>query len=82
MKSDGMLAVLDRWGRATLPGAVLLFFVLLTLAPLLYAISSGPAMLLVKEGVISGGTWERIYDPLLYVAYPNPVLKAWLELFA
>jgi rod shape-determining protein MreD len=34
MKADGLLAVLDRWGRATLPGAVLLFFVLLTLAPL------------------------------------------------
>ena len=26
--------MLDRWGRAALPGAVLLFFVLLTLAPL------------------------------------------------
>ena len=34
MKADGLLAVLDRWGRATLPGAVLLFFVVLTLAPL------------------------------------------------
>jgi len=34
MKVDGPLAVLDRWGRAALPGAVLLFFVLLTLAPL------------------------------------------------
>ncbi len=34
MRADGILAALDRWGRAALPGAVLLFFVLLTLAPL------------------------------------------------
>ena len=27
MKADGLLAMLDRWGRAALPGAVLLFFV-------------------------------------------------------
>ena len=34
MLSDGLLGTLDRWGRAALPGTVLLFFVLLTLAPL------------------------------------------------
>jgi len=34
MRADGLLATLDRWGRAALPGVVLLFFVLLTLAPL------------------------------------------------
>jgi cell shape-determining protein MreD len=34
MRVDGSLAMLDRWGRWVLPGAVLLFFVLLTLAPL------------------------------------------------
>ncbi|HYC66435.1 MAG TPA: hypothetical protein VEC14_17020 [Reyranellaceae bacterium] len=34
MRPDGILAMLDRWGRAALPGLVLLFFVLLTLAPL------------------------------------------------
>ena len=34
MRTDGTLALLDRWGRAALPGTVLLFFVLLTLAPL------------------------------------------------
>ena len=34
MRTDGLLAMLDRWGRAALPGAVPLFFVLLTLAPL------------------------------------------------
>jgi len=34
MSPEGLLATLDRWGRAALPGTVLLFFVLLTLAPL------------------------------------------------
>jgi rod shape-determining protein MreD len=34
MRSDGVLAMLDHWGRLLLPGVVLLFFVLLTLAPL------------------------------------------------
>ncbi len=34
MRADGTLALLDRWGRAALPGTVLLFFVILTLAPL------------------------------------------------
>ena len=34
MRTDSTLAILDRWGRAALPGTVLLFFVLLTLAPL------------------------------------------------
>lgn len=33
MRADGLLATLDRWGRLVLPGTVLLFFVLLTLAP-------------------------------------------------
>src|SRR5258708_7045249 len=34
MRADGLLAMLDRWGRLILPGTLLLFFVLLTLAPL------------------------------------------------
>lgn len=34
MKAEGFLYTLDRWGRQILPGLVLLFFVLLTLAPL------------------------------------------------
>src|SRR5262249_1323571 len=34
MRADGLLATLDRWGRLILPGTLLLFFVLLTLAPL------------------------------------------------
>ena len=34
MRPDSLLGTLDRWGRAALPGAVLLLFVLLTLAPL------------------------------------------------
>jgi cell shape-determining protein MreD len=34
MRVDGVLAMLDRWGRLLMPGAVLLFLVLLTLAPL------------------------------------------------
>jgi rod shape-determining protein MreD len=34
MRSDGLLAALDRLGRFVLPGSVLLFFVVLTLAPL------------------------------------------------
>jgi rod shape-determining protein MreD len=34
MRPDSLLATLDRWGRAALPGTVLLLSVLLTLAPL------------------------------------------------
>ena len=34
MRADGLLYMLDRWGRLILPGTLLLFFVLLTLAPL------------------------------------------------
>ena len=34
MKAEGLLYTLDHWGRQILPGLVLLFFVLLTLAPL------------------------------------------------
>jgi cell shape-determining protein MreD len=34
MRADGLLAALDRVGRYALPGTVLLFFVVLTLAPL------------------------------------------------
>ena len=34
MRADGLLAALDRVGRFALPGTVLLFFVVLTLAPL------------------------------------------------
>ena len=34
MRADGVLAMLDRWGRLLTPGTVLLLFVLLTFAPL------------------------------------------------
>ena len=34
MRADGVLATLDHWGRLLLPGTILLFFVLMTLAPL------------------------------------------------
>ena len=30
MRADGVLAMLDRWGRLLLPGTILLFFVLMT----------------------------------------------------
>ena len=34
MRADGLLAMLDHWGRLLLPGTLLMFSVLLTLAPL------------------------------------------------
>jgi hypothetical protein len=56
--------------------------VLLAVAPLLYVLSIGPALLLVRNNVISERTWKTVYYPVLYVAYPSEPLKTWLELFA
>ena len=67
MKADGLLAVLDRWGRAALPGAVLLFFVLLTLAPLRAPFLSNALPLLPALVVfqLSLATPVRLPGPLL-----------------
>lgn len=67
MRADGVLAALDRWGRAALPGSVLLFFVLLTLAPLRAPYFSDTLPLLPALVVFqfSLATPERLPGPLL-----------------
>ncbi len=67
MKVDGPLAMLDRWGRAALPGAVLLFFVLMTLAPLRapYLSDALPLLPALVVFQFSLATPERLPGPLL-----------------
>ncbi len=67
MRTDGTLALLDRWGRAALPGTVLLFFVLLTLAPLRapYLSSALPLLPALVVFQFSLATPERLPGPLL-----------------
>src|ERR1700733_13839139 len=67
MRVDGSLAMLDRWGRLMLPGAVLLFFVLLTLAPLRapYLSETLPLLPVLVVFQFSLVTPERLPGPLL-----------------
>ncbi|MBL0897822.1 MAG: hypothetical protein IBJ17_03855 [Reyranella sp.] len=67
MRADGALAMLDRWGRAALPGSVLLFFVLLTLAPLRapYLSDTLPLLPVLVVFQFSLATPERLPGPLL-----------------
>lgn len=67
MRSDGLLATLDRIGRWLLPGAVLLFFVILTLAPLRIPYISDALPLLPAMVVFqfSLATPERLPGPML-----------------
>lgn len=67
MRADGVLARLDHWGRLLMPGAVLLFFVLLTLAPLRVPYVSDVLPLLPALAVFqfSLATPERLPGPLL-----------------
>ena len=69
MRVDGSLAMLDRWGRAALPGAVLLFFVLLTLAPLRapYLSDALPLLPVLIVFQFSLATPERLPGLLLLV---------------
>jgi hypothetical protein len=69
MRADGTLAILDRWGRAALPGTVLLFFVLLTLAPLRapYLSDTLPLLPVLVVFQFSLVTPERLPGPLLLV---------------
>ena len=69
MRVDGSLAMLDRWGRLVLPGAVLLFFVLLTLAPLRapYLSDALPLLPMLVVFQFSLATPERLPGPLLLV---------------
>jgi rod shape-determining protein MreD len=67
MRADGLLARLDQWGRLLLPGVVLLFFVLLTLAPLHVPYVSDilpllPALTVFQFSLV---TPERLPGPLL-----------------
>ncbi len=61
--------MLDRWGRAALPGSVLLFFVLLTLAPLRapYLSDALPLLPVLVVFQFSLATPERLPGPLLLV---------------
>jgi len=67
MQAEGLLAVLDRLGRLLLPGVVLLFFVVLTLAPLRLPYFSDALPLLPVLAVFqfSLATPERLPGPLL-----------------
>ena len=67
MRADGVLAMLDRWGRLLLPGTILLFFVLMTLAPLRVPYISDilpllPALTVFQFSLV---TPERLPGPLL-----------------
>jgi rod shape-determining protein MreD len=70
MRIDGPIAVLDRWGRVALPGVVLLFFVLMTLAPLRapYLSDALPLLPALVVFQFSLATPERLPGPLLLVA--------------
>ncbi len=67
MRSDGLLAALDRLGRYALPGSVLLFFVVLTLAPLRvpYLSETLPLLPVLVVFQFSLVTPERLPGPLL-----------------
>src|SRR5471030_1307009 len=67
MRTDGLLAALDRLGRFVLPGTVLLFFVVLTLAPLRVPYFSDALPLLPALVVFqfSLATPERLPGPML-----------------
>ncbi len=67
MRADGALAMLDRWGRAALPGAVLLLSVLLTLAPLRapYLSDALPLLPALVVFQFSLAMPERLPGPLL-----------------
>ena len=67
MRADGLLAMLDRWGRLMLPGTLLLFFVLLTLAPLRapYLSDALPLLPALVVFQFSLATPERLPGPLL-----------------
>src|SRR5260221_14489638 len=69
MRADGLLAMLDRWGRLILPGTLLLFFVLLTLAPLRapYLSDALPLLPALVVFQFSLATPERLPGPLLLV---------------
>ncbi len=70
MRSDGLLAALDRIGRFALPGTVLLYFVVLTLAPLRVPYLSDTLPLLPALVVFqySLATPERLPGPFLLAA--------------
>jgi rod shape-determining protein MreD len=70
MRIDGPVAVLDRWGRVALPGVMLLFFVLMTLAPLRapYLSDALPLLPALVVFQFSLATPERLPGPLLLVA--------------
>jgi len=70
VRVDGPIAVLDRWGRAALPGVVLLFFVLMTLAPLRapYLSDALPLLPALTVFQFSLATPERLPGPLLLIA--------------
>src|SRR5437868_14466031 len=67
MRADGLLGTLDRWGRLILPGTLLLFFVLLTLAPLRapYLSDALPLLPALVVFQFSLATPERLPGPLL-----------------
>jgi rod shape-determining protein MreD len=67
MRADGVLAMLDHWGRLLMPGTVLLFSVLLTLAPLRvpYVADVLPLLPALAVFQFSLATPERLPGPLL-----------------
>jgi rod shape-determining protein MreD len=67
LRIDGVLTVLDHWGRLLLPGTILLFFVLMTLAPLRvpYVADALPLLPALTVFQFSLATPERLPGPFL-----------------
>ena len=63
------------------------FLIVLTLSPVLYVLSIGPALLLLKQRVISERTWQIAYAPVVLPAYQTKptrdaligYMKLWME---
>lgn len=51
-------------------GCAIGFVLLLVLLPILYVLSSGPALALVFNGVVSADVFKVVYEPLFWETFP------------
>jgi hypothetical protein len=52
-------------------GVTILAAVLMFVLPILYVLSSGPTLVLVKRGQWDGGAWKQLYRPVIYVSHKS-----------
>ena len=64
--ADRMRGMSTNHDKPSNKSVVLFVALMMVVVPLLYVLSSGPTLVLVKRGQMDSGVWQDVYRPVIY----------------